>query len=174
MLLDHKGALWHIPVSAVIGFAILLLLLRLSGKRTVAQFNMYDMILTFTVGSVLSSFIVLESVEFADGAAALASIIAVDYAISFAVLKSDRVRRMVKSQPALLVFDGEMQHGTMRSERIVEDEVLMFMRQRGIDRLGDVRAMVLESTGQVSVFTASASDENLSKTLRKSGVDIPD
>ncbi len=157
----------------MIGFALLLLLLRLSGKRTVAQFNMYDMILTFTVGSVLSSFIVLESVEILDAAAALASIIAVDYAISFAVLRSDGVRRLVKADPALLVFDGEMQRATMRRERIVDDEVLMFMRQRGIDRLEHVKAMVLESTGEISVFTDTDSGHDLSRTLRESGVRVP-
>ena len=54
MFFDDEGAYWHIPVTVILGFLLLLFLLRLSGKRTVAQFNMYDMILTFTVGSVLS------------------------------------------------------------------------------------------------------------------------
>lgn len=96
------------------GFLLLLFLLRLSGKRTVAQFNMYDMILTFTVGSVLSSSIILDNVAFLDAAIALASLIAMDYVISLVIMKFDGVRKLVRSQPTLLVFKGELQHANMR------------------------------------------------------------
>ncbi|RYH01351.1 DUF421 domain-containing protein [Salipiger sp. IMCC34102] len=178
MLFDNEGALWQVPASAIVGFAVLLLLLRISGKRTVAKFNMYDLILTFTVGSILSSFIVLESVQFVDALLGLASVIAVDYVISWAVMRSDRVRSWVKANPTLLVFNGDMQRANMRKERIVEDEVLMFMRQKGIDRISRVKAMILEPAGDISVFTTDEDededeDHDMSKSLRRSGVNIP-
>ena len=174
MFFDGEGALWQIPASAILGFVALLFLLRVAGKRTVASFNMYDLILTFTVGSVLSSFIVLESVQFVDASVGLISIIAVDYAISYAVMKSDTVRSWVKAKPSLLVFNGEMQRTNMRNERVVEDEVLMFMRQNGIDRMENVKAMILESTGTVSVFTDNEDGHDMSNSLRRSGVEIPE
>ncbi|MDT0683426.1 DUF421 domain-containing protein [Roseicyclus sp. F158] len=173
MFFDDEGAYWHIPVAVVLGFLLLLFLLRLSGKRTVAQFNMYDMILTFTVGSVLSSFIILDNVAFLDAAIALASLIAMDYVISLVIMKSDGVRKLVRSQPALLVFKGELQHANMRRERVIEDEVLMFMRQRGVDRLSHVSAMILEPAGDVSVFSDAQDHGDVAKSLQRSGVDIP-
>ncbi|TDL83738.1 DUF421 domain-containing protein [Palleronia sediminis] len=171
---DGKGPLWHIPLSAALGFAALLFLLRLAGKRTVSQFNMYDLILTFTVGSILSSFIVLESVQILDAALALSSVIAMDWAISKGALLSKRFRKMIKAPPALLVFNGEMQKARMRDERIVEDEIFMFMRQNGIDRLSHVKAMILESSGEVSVFTDKGDGHASAKSLRRSGVEIPE
>jgi len=174
MFFDGEGAIWQIPASAILGFTALLFLLRLAGKRTVAKFNMYDLILTFTVGSILSSFIILESVQFVDAGVGLISVITIDYLISYAVMRSDTVRGWVKAKPTLLVFNGEMQTGNMRHERIVEDEVLMFMRQHGIDRIENVKAMVLESAGDISVFTNQEEDHDMSKSLRRSGVKIPE
>lgn len=170
--LDDNGPLWHIPASALLGFAVLLLLLRLSGKRTVAKFNMYDMILTFTVGSVLSSLIVLNNVKIVDASIGLASIIVIDYLISVGVMRSQTIRGMVKSTPSLLVFRGEMLAANMRRERIVKDEILMIMRQNGIDRLENVSAMVLEPAGDISVFTDR--DEDMAKSLQRSGIEVPD
>ncbi|WOI56971.1 DUF421 domain-containing protein [Palleronia sp. LCG004] len=168
--LDGDRPLWHIPASAALGFALLLFLLRVAGKRTVAKFNMYDMILTFTVGSVLASFIVLERVKFVDAALGLTSIIGIDYLISLAVIRSQTIRNMVKSSPTLLVFKGELQGANMRRERIVRDEILMLMRQHGIERLDDITAMVLEPSGDIAVFTGESN--GTAHALRRSGVEI--
>lgn len=86
------------------------------------------MILTFMVGLILSSLIVLKSVQFVDAGIGLFLVIAIDYAISVAVVHSDRVRGWVKAKTALVVFNGEIQRENMRRERIVEDEIVMLMR----------------------------------------------
>ena len=174
MWTDTEGTWYQVPLLALIGFALLVVLLRLSGKRTVATFNMYDMVVTFTIGSVLSSMIVLESVGLVDGAMALTSIVFLDWLVSLLAVRSQRFRRLIKSTPTLLVYDGEMQGAAMRSERIVEEEVLMFMRMNGVDRISQVKAMVLESNGDVSVFTDEGEGHDVSKSLQRSGVDVPD
>ena len=55
MWTDSEGTWYQVPLLALMGFALVVVLLRLSGKRTVAKFNMYDMVVTFTIGSLLSS-----------------------------------------------------------------------------------------------------------------------
>ncbi|QWC84112.1 DUF421 domain-containing protein [Nocardioidaceae bacterium] len=173
MWTDSEGTWYQVPLLALMGFALVVVLLRLSGKRTVAKFNMYDMVVTFTIGSLLSSTIVLETVGLMDGAMAMTAVVFLDWLVSLLALRSHRFRRLIKSEPSLLVYDGEMQTDTMRKERIVEEEVVMFMRMHGVDRLSHVKAMVLESHGDVSVFTDSGDGHDVRRSLQRSGVDIP-
>lgn len=173
MWTDAEGTWYQVPLLALIGFCLVVVLLRLSGKRTVAKFNMYDMVVTFTIGSLLSSMIVLETVGLLDGAMAMASIVFLDWIVSLLAVRSHRFRRLIKSTPTLLVYNGEMQRSAMRAERIVEEEVVMFMRMNGVDRLEHVTAMVLESHGDVSVFTDTGDGHDVRSSLQRSGVDVP-
>ncbi|RLQ89250.1 DUF421 domain-containing protein [Notoacmeibacter ruber] len=161
MWYDSDPGLLGILVSAIIGFAWLIFLLRLAGKRTVAKFNMYDMILTFTVGSVLASMIVLEGVKVVEGCLAMAALVALDWLLSYAALKSRLVRDILKAPPTVLVKDGELQRDNMRREQMVEEEIDMLLRQNDITNLSEIEALTIESAGDIGLIK------------RREGVDEP-
>ncbi len=158
MFYDDEPGLLSILFSAMVGFAWLIFLLRIAGKRTVAKFNMYDMILTFTVGSVLASMIVLKSVTLAEGCLAMAAIVAMDWLLSFAALKSDNVRNLLKADPSVLVRKGELQHRNLVKEQMVEEEIDMILRQNGIADRSEVEALTLESAGDVGLIRRGKED----------------
>ncbi|OXT02020.1 hypothetical protein B7H23_03555 [Notoacmeibacter marinus] len=161
MWYDNDPGPLGILISAIIGFAWLIFLLRLAGKRTVAKFNMYDMILTFTVGSILASMIVLKDVTVVEGCLAMAVVVAIDWLLSQAALKSEWVRELLKSPPVVLVRKGEMQRDNMRKEQMVEEEIDMLLRQNDVADLSEVEALTIESAGDVAVIK------------RRDGVDEP-
>lgn len=171
MWFDDWQTIFQIILKAAIGFAAIVALVRVSGKRTLAKFNAFDMVLVFTIGSVLATMILDNGTTVSEGLAALCAIVALQFATAFLTVRFGAVRRIVKSDPTLLVYDGEYLRDAMRKARVAEIEVLAALREQGVHDLAEVKAMVLETEGRVSVLKRGDGDP--SRSLRISGIDLP-
>jgi uncharacterized membrane protein YcaP (DUF421 family) len=143
-------------------------LLRLSGKRTVAKWNAFDLIVTVALGSALATPILSGDVSLIKGVAAFAALIGAQFTITWLSVRVPLVRQAIKSRPALLVRNGDFQREMLRRQRVTEDEVRTAIRRRGFGDVREVRAVVLETDGSFSVI-GSLTDEIEYSTLR--GVD---
>lgn len=171
MLFDDWQSLLSVLVKGVLGFVILVALLRVSGKRTLAKFNAFDLVVTFTIGSVLATIILSSQVSVAEGALALALIVVLQFTTSWLAVNSNTFRGLLKSQPTLLVYDGQLLRDNMKRERIAEVEVVAVMREQGVHDLSQVKAMVLETEGDVSVLLQNGDDPTAA--LKVSGISLP-
>lgn len=139
-------------IISVLAYAGLILMLRLSGKRTLSKMNAFDLIVTVALGSTLATVLLSKTVALADGLLAFALLIGFQYSITWLSVRSQAVSRLVKASPALLVYRGEYQHTTMRAERVTESEVLASLRERGIGTLAEAAAVVLENDGTLNAL----------------------
>lgn len=150
---------WEGIVRAVIvgllAYAVLVVFLRISGKRTLAKLNAFDLVVTVALGSTLSAIILQESIALAEGAVALALLIAAQFAVTFTSVRSPTAADLIRSEPALLAKDGQYCEVTMRRERITKDEALSAVRSSGGHRIEDVATLILESDGSMSVALAT-------------------
>ena len=140
-------------LSGMAAYAALILFLRLSGKRTLAKMNAFDLVVTVALGSTLASIVTSDRLPLANGLLALALLIALQYGIAWANVRVGWFRRLIKSDPTLLVYRGAMLEDAMRRSRVGPDEVLSAVRSAGVTRLGEVAAVVLEPDGSFSVVT---------------------
>jgi uncharacterized membrane protein YcaP (DUF421 family) len=142
-------------VVGVMAYVCLVLFLRISGKRTLAKLNAFDLVVTVALGSTLSSILLQQSVGLARGATALALLILMQYLVTFLSVRSGRFARFVRSEPALLARDGRFCRDAMRRQRITEEEVTSAMRSNGAQGVEATKAVILESDGTISVIAAS-------------------
>lgn len=98
---DWQGIVRTIIVG-ILAYAVLVLALRISGKRTLAKLNAFDLVVTVALGSTLSAIVLQESVALAEGAVALALLIIAQYAVTFISVRSTGFAQLVRSEPALL------------------------------------------------------------------------
>lgn len=138
-------------VVGVLAYATLVLFLRISGKRTLAKLNAFDLVVTVALGSTLSAIIIQESVALAEGAAALAFLIVAQFVVTFISVRWPAFADAVRSEPALLARDGRFCETAMRRERVTRDEALSAIRSNGGRRVEDVETLILESDGTLSV-----------------------
>lgn len=160
----------EVLVAVVVAYLGLVLLLRMSGKRTTSKLNAFDWVVTVAMGSMLATVILSDTVALAEGLAAFAALIAMQYGIAWISIRSRRFRRLIKAEPTLLYYEGEFLHERMRSERISEEEIRAAVRESGLGSLASVLAVVLESNAELSVVTDSHPDPDVS-TLQQ--VDLP-
>jgi uncharacterized membrane protein YcaP (DUF421 family) len=132
-------------------YAAVIVVLRTSGKRTLAKMNAFDLVVTVALGSTLATVLLSRDVALAEGVLAFILLAVLQAAVSWMSLRSARVRRAVKSEPRLLVHRGRPLEAAMRSERVHMEEVLQALRRSGRSGLEGVHAVVLETDGTISV-----------------------
>lgn len=136
----------------VLAYVSLVFMLRVSGKRTLAKMNAFDLVVTVAIGSTLATIVLSKSVALAEGLLALALLIGMQFAISWSSTRMPWLRRVVTGEPRLLLRDGTMLDDALRDARVTREEVRAAVRSAGIGALGEVAAVVLETDGSFSVI----------------------
>jgi uncharacterized membrane protein YcaP (DUF421 family) len=141
--------------TAVVGgaaYAALIVFLRVSGKRTLAKMNAFDLIVTVSLGSTLATIALSADVALAQGLLALALLVALQFVITWSSIRWSWVRRAITGEPSLLLFRGEYLQAALRRTRVTEEEVRAAVRSHGFPAIEDVGAVVLETDGSFSVI----------------------
>ena len=155
MLFDTWFGLVRIVVVGTAAYAALVLILRVSGKRTLAKLNAFDLVVTVALGSTLATVLLSKSVALADGLLGFALLVDLQYAVAWVSVRSPRFGAVVKSEPSLLLHRGRFLDGAMRQQRVTHDEVVSALRSSGLARPEDAAAVVLETDGSLSVVKAT-------------------
>ncbi|NJM06912.1 DUF421 domain-containing protein [Candidatus Gracilibacteria bacterium] len=156
MLFDGWQGIWRTALVGVLAYLALIIILRVSGKRTLSKMNAFDLIVTVALGSTLATILLSADVALAEGLTALAVLVLLQFVIATLSVRSKMVSKLVKSEPALLVYQGRLLSDALHRERVVAEEVLAAVRSEGIADLAAVAAVVLETDG---TFTVVAQNE---------------
>lgn len=153
MFFDTWAALGRVLVIGPLAYTALVLLLRISGKRTLTKLNAFDLVVTVALGSTLATILLSKSVSLAEGVLALALLIALQFAITWTSVRSERVQKLVKAEPTLLLHRGQFLDRAMRAQRVTREEVLALLRASGQTEPSKIGAVVLETDGSFSVLS---------------------
>ncbi|MEP7066731.1 MAG: YetF domain-containing protein [Gemmatimonadota bacterium] len=148
--------IWRTLAVGAAAYAALVLLLRITGQRTLSKMNAFDFLVTVALGSTLASVLLSKDVVFAQGVTALVVLIGLQYIMTWLAVRSRGVQRLLTGEPVLLAHRGVALADAMRRSRITPAELGATVRSAGIDRLADVEAVVLETDGSFSVIRKHA------------------
>lgn len=156
LLKDIRNIHWlHTLVYGSFYYLYLILIIRFSGKRTLAEMNIFDFIVNIAIGSILATLIVDPSIALHEGLVLLTLLVGLQFLITFLSSRWDGFGRAVKAQPALLYYDDAFQTRVMKKERVTENEIEQAVRNAGKGSLSEVAAVLLESNGKFSVLTGT-------------------
>lgn len=159
MFFDGWSALGRTLLAGVLAYPALVLILRVSGKRTLAKMNAFDLVVTVALGSTLASILTSQSLPLASGLAALLLLVVLQFLVAWTAVRSERIEALVKSSPALLVYRGSVRGEAMRHARISRQEVLAALRSSGLAAISQAGAVVLEADGSLSVLPLAAMEQ---------------
>lgn len=152
MLFSGFESLVRVIVAGLLAYVWLIFVLRVAGKRSLSKLNAFDFVITVAFGSTLATVLLSAQVSLADGALGIGLLAGLQFAASKLSLMSGRFRRMVRSEPTLMVEHGEMLARAMAHERVTRGDLEAALRAHGIARFEQVRALVLETDGSFSVI----------------------
>jgi len=154
---------WELVIRSVGIYLVLLLGLRVFGKREVGQFTLFDLVFVLLVANAVQPAMTGPDASLFGGVIIVFSLLTANWAVG----KLDDIpafHRLVTPAPTLLLKDGKLIEKAMEKEGITQDEVEMAMREHGLDDLALVKEAVLESDGSISII---GKDEKTQRRRRK-------
>lgn len=167
MLFDGWDDLGRLVVVGTLTYAGLVVLLRVTGKRTLSKMNAFDLVITVALGSTLSSALLSEDVSLSEGLGAFVLLCVLQFVVTYASVRSPTVQRLVKSEPAMVYFEGQYIESALKRERVTREEVMAAVRAHGIATMNAVCAVVLETDGAFSVIAQDAGKRDLLDPIRR-------
>jgi uncharacterized membrane protein YcaP (DUF421 family) len=149
---DNWESIYRTVIISFLAYISLIILLRISGKRTLSKMNAFDFIVTIALGSTLATVLLNKDVALADGVLAFSLLIFFQFIITYLSVRYQGFNNLVKSTPALISYKGSLIKTTMKKERINEDEIFAIIREKGLSSLSETEAIVLETDGSLTVI----------------------
>jgi uncharacterized membrane protein YcaP (DUF421 family) len=134
-------------------YLVLLLGLRLFGKRTVGQFTLFDLVFILLVSNAVQPAMTGPDNSLSGGLIIIVVLILLNFAISYLRVRVAFVGRLVEPPAVVMVRDGVWQTDALKNEGITNEEVLEALREHGVDSVKQVKAVTLEADGSLSVVS---------------------
>ncbi|MEL7242771.1 MAG: YetF domain-containing protein [Cyanobacteria bacterium J06573_2] len=151
-MFNSWDTLQHTLIVGTLGYVATIILLRVSGKRTLSKWNSFDFIVTIAFGSILASLMLSKDTSLLQGVFAIGMLVLFQFIITWISVRSNIFQGWIKAEPTSLLFQGEFQKNAMRHQRVTEGEVLAALREHGMAALDDAEAVILETDGSFSVI----------------------
>jgi len=147
---------WSIAARTFIVYVVLLVGLRLAGKRELGQMTPFDVVVIILIANAVQNAMVGTDTSVTGGLIAAGVLMVGNYGVSRVRERLPWLRRAVEGTPTLLINDGKFVVEHLRQEGLDQDEVLMAIREHGLADVKDVRMAVLETDGSISIMPADA------------------
>ena len=150
---DHPSAFGALIIAGrtTVVFIVLVIGLRLLGKRELGQMTIYDLVLLVIIGNAVQNAMVGNDTTLVGGVVAVAVLLALNRTLVALTARFRRLERVLVGEPVLLVSDGHFLEGPLKRYGVTHDQVFAALREHGVSVLSAVRIVVLEVDGTISV-----------------------
>ncbi|GAA4780094.1 DUF421 domain-containing protein [Stakelama sediminis] len=152
----------------LVGLAWVIIVVRLIGLRTFSKMTAFDFVVTLATGSCLASAATASSWSaFVQAMIAIAALLVAQMGLAFGRKSSKSVHNGLENEPLLLMRDGEFIEKALKISRVSRSDVVAKLREANALQLSRVRAVVLETTGDISVLHGEQVDAVLLEGVRQ-------
>ncbi|WP_179315080.1 DUF421 domain-containing protein [Winogradskyella undariae] len=143
-----------IILTAIGIYIALIILTRISGKRSFSKMSSFDFAMTVSIGSILATVIVSKSVSLQYGILGLAIIYSLQMLVA-TFRQWQSIQDLVDNKPTFLMKNGQLLKDNLKKCKVTESDVKAKLREANVIQLSEVKAVVFESTGDISVLHGS-------------------
>jgi uncharacterized membrane protein YcaP (DUF421 family) len=133
-------------------YLFIIVVLRLFGKRQVGQMTQTDLIVLMVLSNILQNAMIGPDNSVLGGFTGAATILIINYCVSYFTLRSKKFERWVEGTPTPVVFNGEVIEKNLHAEMMSHEDLLAALRRQGVFHLHEVKLAVVEENGVVSVL----------------------
>jgi uncharacterized membrane protein YcaP (DUF421 family) len=159
--------LWKTPgtgvsstvLRAAIVYVFVLVVVRLAGKRTLAELSTFDLVVLLILSEAIQPALVADDSRLTSAMLIVLTIVGIDALLGLVKYRSHTASQVLDDIPTVLVRDGVMNDQAMARERLDKDDIMeAARRQMGLERFEQVRFAILERTGGISIIPWPAPD----------------
>lgn len=139
-------------VRSIILYVIVLVVMRLMGKREIGQLQPFELAIAIMIADLASVPMSEVGIPIINGIIPILSLLVMHLIISFINLKSIKMRQLICGKPSILIYRGKINEKVLIKERFTINELQERLRANNINNLADVEYAILETSGQVSII----------------------
>lgn len=139
-------------VRSIILYVIVLVVMRLMGKREIGQLQPFELAIAIMIADLASVPMSEVGIPIINGIIPILSLLVMHLIISFINLKSIKMRQLICGKPSILIYRGKINEKVLIKERFTINELQERLRANNINDLADVEYAILETSGQVSII----------------------
>ncbi len=162
---ETPSGLLFAAISAVVLYVILVFLARLVGLRSFSKMASVDFPITIAMGSLLAGVIISKDPPLLQGATALVALFALQWVVSWLRLHVKPIRSITTNQPVLLMVGSTVLEDNLKQTMITHDDLRSKLREANVLNTDQIRAVVLETTGDIAVLHSDREDEPMDLDL---------
>jgi uncharacterized membrane protein YcaP (DUF421 family) len=155
-----------IVLRTTIVYLIILIGLRLTGKREIGQMATFDLVMLLLIANAVQNAMVGPDTSLTGGIIAAAVLLTVNFLIARLRLSVPGLRRLVEGSPTLLVLHGEVLGQNLRREGLDQESLETALREHGISDLSEVEMAVLEVDGSISVIPVGVNHKHVKRPVK--------
>jgi len=155
-----------IGLSAIGIYLAIIIFTRLAGKRSFSKMSGFDFAITIAIGSIIASSILSSSVSLLQGVFGLAMVYLLQSCMAI-LRRFNWFQETVDNSPLLLMDGKDILYKNLKKARVTESDLRSKLREANVIELSEVRAVVFEATGDISVLHSAEDDKNLESWLLK-------
>ena len=149
-------AWWELIVRSVIIYALLIVLLRITGKRQVGQLAPFDLVLLLVLSNAVQNAMNGGDNSVTAGFISAVTLIGLNYGIGYLTFRNKRLEVLIEGQPEVLIHNGKLFEKVMARAQLTHHELNAALRQEGCVSVADVHCAILENNGTITVHQRPA------------------
>ena len=150
-LFELSAPWWHFVLRAFAIYVLVMVLVRVSGKRAVGQFTPFDLVLLILIGNAVQNGINGGDNSLTGAAIMATTLIALNYGVAFVTSRSRKMEKFVEGEPVVLARNGKLFDGVLRRELVSSEDFRESLRMNGVEDVSEVELALLETNGSISV-----------------------
>lgn len=143
---------WTHLYESTILFAVSLLIVRLMGKRTLAQLSPFDLLYVIIMGAAIAIPLEDEKIKLSCGIIPVLILTVLNYTLSIVITKNRKIENLLQGPSTVLVRDGEVIVKNLKKERITMADLLLMLRENDVWNINEVEEATIEPNGKLSVI----------------------
>lgn len=141
---------WEFVLRAVAVYMAVLVLMRLTGKRTVGQFTPFDLLVVVLLGTAVQNSLIGEDTSLLGGLILATTLLALNWLVGTLSARSRRFDRFVEGAPVILVRSGHLFREQLARQAVSERDFAIARRAAGYATLREIELAVLETSGKIT------------------------
>lgn len=165
--MDDTTFLWNgmqplirILLVGTTAYLAIVLILRISGKRTLASMSAFDFVIAVAIGAVFGRTLTTKNLSISEAVTAFVLLAILQFIFAYFEGKSEVFKNIFNTSPTLLYYNGEFIQKNLHKERLDKSKVIGAARKKGFGSMKDVEAVILEIDATISVIGKSSKGES--------------
>ena len=160
---------WSVVSKLILGLIALLIVVRVLGRKSLAQMTPYDFVYTLVLGGLLEESLYDDQVNLLHLLLGVSLWGILIFTLEFISTKSDRLNKLFKGEPSVIVYNGQLVRPALKRNKLEMEQLRALLRTSGCYSLKNAKHMIMETGGQISLTTFDDQDESLTLLLIDEG-----